>query len=195
MSPGMPSNGRMVVGLGNPGPEYDGTRHNVGFDVIDRLASKTSIPVELFGSNALSGMGSYRGRKVLLAKPTTYVNRSGAAVRALLSKHGLTPDQLLVVVDDINLPVGRVRLRPGGGAGGHNGLEDLIDSLQSSDFARLRIGVGNNFSRGRQADYVLSRFESDEEPIMEEAFEKSVDAVLMFVREGIDRAMNEANRG
>lgn len=190
----MSAAGRLIVGIGNPGVEYEGTRHNVGFDVIDRLAKKTGIEVETFGSNALSGAGSFRGRKIWLAKPTTYVNRSGSAVKSLLGKLGMTPDQLLVVVDDLNLPVGKVRLRANGGDGGHNGMSDLIDRLATSNFARLRIGIGNSFSVGRQSDYVLSPFEPDEAADIEAAYDRAIDSILLYVREGIDRAMNTANR-
>ncbi|NNE33667.1 MAG: aminoacyl-tRNA hydrolase [Rhodothermales bacterium] len=190
----MPPSGRLIVGLGNPGAEYDGTRHNVGFEVIDRLSEKTGVAVEKFGSNALFGSGSFRGRKIALAKPTTYVNRSGSAVNAILGKNRMTARQLLVVVDDLNLPVGKIRLRARGGDGGHNGLADLIDRLRTDEFARLRIGIGSDFRRGGQSDYVLSPFDPDEMPAVEAAYDKAVDAILVYVRDGIEKAMNRANR-
>jgi PTH1 family peptidyl-tRNA hydrolase len=190
----MPPSARLIVGLGNPGREYEGTRHNVGFEVIDRLATLTTIPVEDFASNALSGSGSFRGRKMILAKPTTYMNLSGLAVKSLLNKFGLSADQLLVVVDDLNLPVGKLRLRAGGGDGGHNGLQDLIERLGTDAFARLRVGIGSDFSRGGQSDYVLSPFDADQLPEIEAAYEKATKSIVVFVREGIERAMNTANR-
>ncbi len=190
----MPPAGRLIVGLGNPGSEYEGTRHNVGFEVIDRLSALTRIPVEDFGSNALSGSGSFRGRRIVLAKPTTYMNRSGTAVRSLLGKFGLNQDQFLVIVDDLNLPVGKIRLRTKGSDGGHNGLEDLIARLGTSDFARLRIGIGNEFGRGQQSDYVLSPFDRDQQEEIEAAYQKAIDATVLYVRNGLGQAMNIANR-
>lgn len=190
----MPSSGRLIVGLGNPGAEYDGTRHNVGFEIVDRLSRVTKIPVESFSSNALHGAGSFRGRKIMLAKPTTYVNLSGKAVQALLGKYRFSARDLLVIVDDLALPVGKIRLRARGGDGGHNGLTDLIARLGTDDFARLRIGIGSDFGRGQQSDYVLSPFDEDEMPLVEAACDRAVESILVYLRDGIQRAMNTANR-
>lgn len=191
----MPPKTFLIVGLGNPGSEYEGTRHNVGFDVVDAISAQTKIPVDDFGSNALSGFGSWRSRSIGLAKPTTFVNLSGSAVKSLLNKKRIPASQLLVVVDDLNLPVGKIRIRAKGGDGGHNGLTDIINRLGRSDFARLRVGIGSDFSRGRQADYVLSPFVGDEKTLIDEAIVKARDAALHFVRFGLSDAMNRHNRG
>lgn len=185
---------RLIIGLGNPGAEYDGTRHNIGFAVVDRLAEQARAPAfALEKGNALVTWGRLRGNPVGLAKPQTYMNRSGSAVRALVGRYGLTPQDVLVVVDDISLPVGRLRLRPGGSAGGHNGLQDVIDALGTDAYTRLRFGIGSDFARGRQADYVLSPFAPDEQEAVEEGLARAAEAALTFVREGLATAMNRFN--
>lgn len=183
---------RLIVGLGNPGAEYERTRHNVGFRVVDALADRLKLALKKKGET-LVGWGSWRGRSVGVAKPLAYMNRSGLALEPLVRRSGLSPVDLLVIVDDINLPTGRIRIREKGGAGGHNGLEDLIDWLDSDDFPRLRIGIGSEFERGRQSDYVLSVFEADELPLIDAAVEQSRDAALTFVTDGITTAMNRFN--
>jgi peptidyl-tRNA hydrolase, PTH1 family len=185
---------RLIIGLGNPGEEYAGTRHNVGFEVVDALAVDYKIRLALEGPHALAGWGSFRGRSVGLAKPITYMNRSGSAVHALVSRTGLQVSQILVVVDDINLPTGTVRIRQGGSAGGHNGIQDIIDRLRTDDFARIRIGVGNNFSRGRQVQYVLDPFPVEERPAIDNAVKTAAEAAVTFVTDGLITAMNRFNR-
>lgn len=185
---------RLIVGLGNPGPEYAGTRHNAGFDVIDALSAHTHIELRQEVLHSKLGWGRFRGREIGLAKPQTYMNLSGKAVAGLIGRFGLTRDDILVLVDDLNLPPGTIRLRQGGSAGGHNGIQDIIDKLGSDDFPRLRIGVGNQFARGRQVDYVLSRYTEEELPIMQEAINTARDAALTFVMEGLVTAMNRYNR-
>lgn len=185
---------RLVLGLGNPGPDYEGTRHNVGFRVIDRLAEATGIAVEAEAARALVGEGVWRGHPVALAKPLTFMNRSGQAVLALLKRYGLEPADVLVVYDDLALPVGAIRLRGKGGAGGHNGVQDLIHRLNSMEFPRLRVGVGDSFPHGGQVQYVLSPFEEEERPAVEEAVAAAAEAALTFIREGLTAAMNQHNR-
>lgn len=185
---------RLIIGLGNPGGEYDGTRHNVGFLVVDALAQRAGIPLKQEGAHALAGSGSFRGRSVGLVKPLTFMNRSGTAVHAMLTRSGLPTQDLIVVVDDINLPVGTVRIRKSGSAGGHNGIQDIIDRLHTDDFARIRIGIGNNFPRGRQVQHVLARFPEEDQPVIAEAVTQAADAAITFVTEGLVTAMNRFNK-
>jgi peptidyl-tRNA hydrolase, PTH1 family len=184
---------RLIVGLGNPGVEYEGTRHNVGFEVVDRLAATTGAVFKRDGQ-ALVAPASIRGRSAVLAKPQTYMNLSGVAVKQLAQRYGLIAPEVLVVVDDINLPPGMVRIRQRGSAGGHNGLQDIIERLGSDDFPRIRIGVGNDFPRGRQADYVLSPFTASERPVMDEAVQTAAEAASAFLIDGLMAAMNRYNQ-
>lgn len=183
----------LIVGLGNIGSEYAGTRHNVGFDVIDKLADTLSVTLGPGKGPFNVAEGRHRGRKVVLLKPTTYMNRSGKAVKKALHQFNMTMGECLICYDDLNLPLGTIRLRPQGSAGGHNGIGDIIDALGSRDFPRLRVGIGNDFPRGRQVDYVLSRFEADEMETLDEMLDRAHDAALCFVREGIVQAMNKYN--
>lgn len=188
----MPHSRRLIVGLGNPGAEYEGTRHNVGFMVIDALAEEKSVRLE-HDRDALVGKASHRSFPFDLVKPLTYVNRSGEAVRRLARARDLSPGEILVIVDDIHLAPGTLRLRPGGGSGGHNGLDDIIARLGTDAFPRLRLGIGNDFPRGGMVDYVLSPFTADERPFIEEAVERACQAALAFVTEGVEEAMNRFN--
>ncbi len=187
------SSKRLIVGLGNPGEGYADTRHNVGFFVVDSLADRLKLVLKKKGS-AIMAWGKWKGRPVGLAKPLAYMNRSGLSVEELARKNRLSPKDLLIVVDDINLPTGRVRIREKGGAGGHNGLEDIIDWLDSDAFPRVRIGIGNDFERGGQADYVLSTFDEAEWPLIDEAVLRARDAALTYVTDGIVTAMNRFSK-
>ncbi|MCH8276760.1 MAG: aminoacyl-tRNA hydrolase [Bacteroidetes bacterium] len=189
----MASPKRLIIGLGNPGDEYDQTRHNVGFMVVDALAEKTGTVLKTKGQ-AILGAGRWRSRPLVLAKPTTYMNRSGLAVQALMQNLKMEPVDLLVVVDDIHLPTGKIRLRDKGGTGGHNGLEDIIDWLGTDCFPRVRVGIGNEFTRGNQSDYVLSPFSEDEQTAIDTAIEHARDAALTFVTDGMITAMNRFSR-
>lgn len=183
----------LIVGLGNPGQEYEGTRHNVGFELIDNLSEKLTITLKPGNGLFFLGEGHFKGQKVTLLKPTTYMNHSGKAVTKALALTGEAPADCLVCYDDIHLETGRIKLKPSGSAGGHNGMKDIIDRLQTRDFPRLRIGIGNNFKRGRQSDYVLSPFSSSQRKLMDETLEVASDAILTFLRGDIERAMNEYN--
>ncbi|TVR18674.1 MAG: aminoacyl-tRNA hydrolase [Balneolaceae bacterium] len=183
----------LIVGLGNPGVEYKGTRHNVGFDLIDKLSDKLAITLEQGNGLFFIGEGHFKSKKVTLLKPTTYMNRSGKAVSKALAQTGDPISDCMVCHDDIHLDAGKIRLRPGGSSGGHNGITDIIDSLQAKNFPRLRIGIGNDFSRGRQSDYVLSPFTDSQQIVIDEALEVASDAILLFLRGGIDLAMNKFN--
>jgi PTH1 family peptidyl-tRNA hydrolase len=183
----------LIVGLGNIGAEYSGTRHNVGFELVDKMARELSVEFSTAGGPFLIAEGSFKGQPVHLIKPTTYMNRSGRAVSSALAITGNTLSDCLVCYDDINLPPGKIRLRPSGSAGGHNGIQDIIDRMQSRDFPRLRIGVGDDFRRGRQADYVLSPFTGEQRTHVDEALDDSVEALFTFMRASMEQAMNDHN--
>lgn len=182
----------IVLGLGNPGAEYAHTRHNIGFDVVDILASRHRIRLNLHRDHAHYGVGKIADIPVLLAKPMTYMNRSGEAARALLQRYPLEPARLLVIVDDVALPTGRIRIRPSGSDGGHNGLASIIQCAGTQAFPRVRVGIGNP-PPGQMVEYVLSRFLPQEQPIIEEALQRAADAVEMTIAEGVQAAMNRFN--
>ncbi|MBM4187244.1 MAG: aminoacyl-tRNA hydrolase [Gemmatimonadetes bacterium] len=187
---------RAIVGLGNPGPDYDGTRHNVGFALVDHLAARWGFgPFRREGPTRVS-RDMVRGREVWLLKPTTYMNRSGAALVALREEPSFDPaTDLLVVVDEAALPVGRFRLRSKGSAGGHNGLRSVEGALQGQDYARLRIGVGPvPPDYDDMADFVLDRFEPDEARAIDELLDPAADAVETWLEFGIEIAMTRHNR-
>lgn len=181
----------LIVGLGNPGAEYALTRHNVGFRVIETLASRHRIHAGRHERRALTGRGAIHGTPVAMARPLTFMNLSGESVGPLLGHFQLTPADLIVIADDIHLPVGRLRIRTGGSAGGHNGLKSLIHTLRTDQFARLRIGVGQ--PDGSQVDHVLGKFTRDELEPIAEAIERAADAVELAVAAGLDAAMQRYN--
>lgn len=197
---------RLVVGLGNPGPDYVGTRHNAGFMVLDRLADRLGVGFETEAARALCGEaalppdpdaapGTEAGAAaVALAKPLAFMNRSGPPVAALLDRYGLDPADLLLVYDDLALPLGALRLRGKGSAGGHNGVQSVIEALGSTEFPRLRVGVGNSFPPGGQVDFVLSPFDDAEREAAEAGLDEAADAALTFARHGLTAAMNRHNR-
>lgn len=185
----------IIVGLGNPTDQYAGTRHNVGFDVIDKLADEYNISVETRKGRAFVGSGMIAGRKVLLVKPQTYMNLSGESVRSLVDFYKIDVEsELLVIYDDVSLDVGQLRIRKKGSAGGHNGLKNIVQHLGSGDFARIRVGVGGKPDPGYDlADYVLGHFAGEEKKVMEEAVAKAAEAVICMVTDGVDLAMNRFN--
>lgn len=183
----------LIAGLGNIGPDYEGTRHNIGFELADRLAEKLSARFTLGDGPFLIAEGSFKGEKIYLIKPTTYMNRSGSAVSRAAALTDTRFSDCLISYDDINLPAGKIRYRPSGSAGGHNGIKDIINRLQTNKFPRLRIGIGGDFARGRQADYVLSPFTSDQRNIMDETLNEAVESVFTYLRGGIEMAMNNYN--
>ena len=184
----------LIVGLGNPGPEYVDTRHNAGFLAVDRLAERVGASLDTEAAGSLVGEGVWRGEALAVAQPQTFMNRSGPAVEGLMRRYGLAADRVLLVYDDLALPVGRIRLRGKGSAGGHNGVQSVIDALGSAEFPRLRIGVGNRFESGRQVDYVLSPFDADEHDTVDGALDRAVDAALAVARDGLVAAMNVHNQ-
>lgn len=183
----------LIFGLGNIGAEYANTRHNIGFVVMDALAQSTGATFETDRYASVARI-KYRGRTLVLIKPTTYMNHSGKAVRYWINREKVALDKVLVVVDDIALPLGAIRLRAKGGDGGHNGLENIIYHLETIEFPRLRFGIGDDFARGTQVDYVLSQWTRKEEKILIPRIPEAVDAIKNFVTIGLERTMNEVNK-
>ena len=185
---------RLIVGLGNPDPEYQWTPHNLGFLAVDELANRGGIRVERPEGKALVGRGKLAGQEVLLAKPQTYMNLSGVSVRELLGKYELTPDDLLVLWDEVQLPWGSIRLAPDGTAGSHNGAKSVIGSLGTQKFARLRLGCGPDHPLGSRKEYVLRPMKKAELEVAAEEVAQAGDAVELWLTNGIDAAMNKFNR-
>jgi peptidyl-tRNA hydrolase, PTH1 family len=183
---------KLVVGLGNPGRRYAGTRHNVGFDVLDLLAGRHRLDWESAPAEAV--IAKWRAASVLLAKPLTFMNLSGYAVGELLRYYKIDIQDFLIVVDDVNLDLGRLRARASGSAGGHNGLKSIIAALGTEEFARLRVGVGRGDARRDLADHVLATFDPEERTEVAEAVGRAADAAELFVTEGIAPVMNRFNR-
>ena len=185
----------IIVGLGNPGKEYEGTRHNVGFEVIDRIAEKYNIAVDGKKHRALIGKGMIGGQKVILAKPQTYMNLSGESVRSLLDYYKVDEtEELLVIYDDISMENGQIRIRAKGSAGGHNGIKNIIAHLNGQVFPRIKVGVGEKPPRYDLADYVLGHFSKAEQELMEEGYDHALHAAEQIIDGEITAAMNEYNR-
>ena len=185
----------VIAGLGNPGKEYTNTRHNAGFGVIDALAEKYDISVMSIKNRALTGKGIIDGKKVVLVKPITFMNRSGESIRPLADYYKIDPEsELIVISDDINLPPGQIRIRKKGSAGGHNGLKNIIHHLGNENFQRIRVGVGEKPKENDLADYVLGRFSKEESSLIWDGTKKALQAVEMMLAGDTDRAMNEFNR-
>jgi PTH1 family peptidyl-tRNA hydrolase len=182
----------VIVGLWNPGKKYDLTRHNVGFEAIDRLAQKYQIKVNKIKYKALIGEGQIEGEKVLLVKPQTYMNLSGETVLSICNFYQIEPENLIVIYDDVDTDAGKLRIRKKGSAGTHNGMRHIIMLLQKDDFPRIRIGIGRS-NQLELRDFVLQRFSKDEMITMDETLNKAADAAVMIIREGIDLAMNRFN--
>ena len=186
---------RLIVGLGNPGRKYEKTRHNIGFMVVDRLADIIGLTAEEKKFNAFIGHGRINEEKVILVKPQTYMNLSGDAVQALLGWYKLDASRLLVIYDDLDLPCGRIRLRPGGGTGGHRGMESIIVSIGDDSFPRVRVGIGKPASeKVATVNFVLGQIGGEEGELLLEAVDLAAEAVICLVREGVDQAMNIYNR-
>lgn len=185
---------KIVVGLGNPGKKYVNTRHNIGFDAVDALASKHNIKFNKEKFNAIFGEGNICGEKVLIVKPQTFMNLSGEAVRDIVSWFKEKPDNVLVIFDDISLPVGKLRIRPKGSAGGHNGIKSIIYQLGSDTFPRIKIGVGSPQNKDYDlADFVLGKFSKDETAVLIKSVVRVTDAVEDIIINGTEHAMNIYN--
>lgn len=184
----------LIVGLGNPTKEYERTRHNAGFGAVDMLADKLNVTVAERKHKGLCGKGMIGGEKVILLKPQTYMNLSGESVRSAADFYKIDPEHIIVMYDDIDLDVGKLRVRARGSAGGHNGIKNIIAHLGTQEFPRVRIGVGAKPDRMDLADYVLGRFSQVERQVMEDAFKEAAEAAIAIVEDGIDAAMNRFNR-
>ena len=184
---------RIIVGLGNPGAEYARTRHNVGFWVAEQVVERARMKFGPDYGRARLAEGSWRGVPFAVGMPQTYMNVSGESVVALRRRYGVTESDILVLVDDIALDPGVIRIRPAGSDGGHNGLADITERLGTDQFPRLRIGVGKDFPRGRQSDYVLQPFTPEQLALVEAALPVAADAALTFIAEGLNTAMNRFN--
>lgn len=181
----------LITGLGNPGKEYENTRHNIGFKIVDALASTTCFSTVRYGEMA---MIHYRGKTLLLLKPNTYMNLSGKAVKYWVEKETIDWSHLLVISDDLSLPFGQIRLRASGSDGGHNGLRSIIEHLATRDFPRLRFGIGNQFPKGQQVNYVLGEWNDEEKKALPGKIENAIGAVFEYVQAGLAQAMNKYNR-
>ena len=184
----------LIIGLGNPTREYAGTRHNIGFSVIQRLADELNIDLNVKQHKAICGKGYIGGEKVLLMEPQTYMNLSGEAVRAAVDFYKLSNEDLIVIYDDISLDVGGLRIRKKGSAGGHNGIKNIIAHLGTDEFARIKVGVGNKPQGWDLADYVLGRFPEAELETVRESVKCAAEACQCMINEGIDVAMNQYNK-
>ena len=180
----------LIVGLGNIGAEYKNTRHNIGFKVLDMLAEQSGT---FFSSDRLADVAEikYKGKTLILIKPTTYMNLSGKAVNYWLQKEKILQENMLVITDDIALPFGTIRIRPKGSDGGHNGLKSINESINTQDYPRLRFGVGNNFPKGRQAEYVLGEWNEEELKVLEQRIDVATQVVKSFASTGLQRTMND----
>ena len=183
----------LVVGLGNIGAEYASTRHNMGFMVLDAFAKASNALFETKRYGDLAEV-SFKGRHITLLKPSTYMNLSGNAVRYWMNRYSFPLENLLVISDDLNLPFGTIRMRTGGSAGGHNGLSHIEESLGTDRYTRIRIGIGNEFSRGGQIDFVLGDLSEEERAAVPEICERVISGIKAFVTVGPERAMNDLNR-
>lgn len=183
----------LIVGLGNIGDEYTNTRHNIGFVLIDALAKslQATFTVDRLASVATA---SYKGRQIVMIKPSTYMNLSGKAVHYWMQKEKIAIENVLVLVDDLALPFGTLRMKSKGSAGGHNGLKNIQELLGSENYARMRFGVGNDFKKGQQIDFVLGEWRTEEKVLISQISEKAVSAIQMFLTLGVDKAMTFANQ-
>lgn len=183
----------VIVGLGNPGKKYEKTRHNMGFLAIDKLAEQHDIKINKLKHKALVGDGFISGRKALLVKPQTYMNLSGESVREIVDYYDVDLEELIVIYDDFDLETGAIRIRKKGSAGSHNGMKSIIGQLQSKDFPRIRIGIGKSGGGAEWKDFVLGKTSKQDEKLIEDAVERTADAVACILEKGIDKAMNEYN--
>ena len=183
-----------IVGLGNPGRQYEETKHNVGFKVIDKLAEKNDIKVDKLKNKAFVGDGTIRNKRLLLVKPQTYMNLSGESVREIVNFYKIPQERFVVIFDDTSLPCGSVRIREKGSHGGHNGIRNIIDQMGTDQFYRIKVGIGEKPSGWDLADYVLGKFNEDDLPAMDEGMDKAVKGVELMLSRGIAEAANRVNQ-
>jgi PTH1 family peptidyl-tRNA hydrolase len=184
---------KLIVGLGNPGKDYMGTRHNIGFGVITRLSDKYNIGMKSKEHKAVCGKGMIGGEKVILAQPQTFMNLSGESVKSFADYYKIEPEDIIVAFDDIDLEVGQIRVRRKGSAGGHNGIKNIIAQLGSNEFPRVKVGVGAKPEGGDLIRHVLGHFSKEDEKVISEVLDEAADAVEMIVTEGVEPAMNRYN--
>ena len=184
---------KIIVGLGNPGAKYIGTRHNIGFRIIDLLASRWEIPVSERRPKVAIGKGRRADEEIILAKPRTFMNNSGEAIAYLSSRFGIKPHELLIVYDEMALPIGKLRLRAGGSDAGHNGIKSIISAIGTLEFPRVRVGIGKPEQNLGQISHVIGRFSKEEAPLMTQAVSTVADMIDTFIQEGIDKSMNLFN--
>lgn len=183
----------IIAGLGNPGKDYQNTRHNVGFEAVELLADKYHISIDTKKHKGLIGKGVIEGQKVILVKPQTYMNLSGECIREVMDYYKVSPEELLVIYDDVTLDVGRLRIRKKGSAGGHNGIKSIISHVGTDAFPRIRIGVGNKPPRMDLADYVLGHFAGEDKENIKEGYEAAAAAAPLMITDRVDEAMNQFN--
>lgn len=183
----------VIIGLGNPGSRYDNTRHNVGFDTVDYLADKYGIKVSKLKFKALYGDGSISGERVILVKPQTFMNLSGESVREIIDWYKVPMSNLIIIYDDTDLSLGKIRVRPKGSSGTHNGMRSVIYQIQSDDFPRVRIGIGRPPESWELADFVLSKINGDDKKLINESIVNAADAAVTIVKSGVNAAMNKYN--
>ncbi|MCX8129846.1 MAG: aminoacyl-tRNA hydrolase [Clostridia bacterium] len=184
----------IVVGLGNPGNKYDNTRHNVGFDTIDYLSAKHGIRITKLKHKALSGDGTISGQRVILVKPQTYMNLSGESVREIIEWYKIPLSNIILIYDDIDLAVGKIRVRPKGSSGTHNGMRSILYHVQSEEFPRIRIGIGRPPEGWALADFVLSKFNEQDRKLINASITNAADAVEAIIKSGVEAAMNKFNK-
>jgi len=182
----------LIVGLGNIGSEYEGTRHNIGFDVVDAFVEKHEGTYRVDRLAIVSEL-KIKGKTVVCMKPSTYMNLSGKAVKFWKEKENILTENLLVIVDDLAIPLDKIRLRASGSDAGHNGLKSIQESLQTDKYSKLRFGIGNNFSKGKQVDYVLGRWTNEERPLVQLKVQKSTEMIESFIQNGVDLTMTQYN--
>lgn len=185
---------KLIVGLGNPGKQYDKTRHNIGFEVVDKLSEKLNIPLDRAKFQGIYGVGHVGGEKVFLLKPLTYMNLSGESIRAMIDFYQIDDEELVVIYDDLDLPVGKIRLRQKGSAGGHNGIKSTIAHLGTQEFNRIRVGIDRPPSGMKVPDYVLGRFTKEEQEMMGEVIQRCADACDDWITKPFLQIMNEYNQ-
>jgi len=185
---------KLIVGLGNPGKQFDHTRHNIGFDVIDKLSEQLNIPLSQAKFKGLFGAGIVKGEKVILLKPLTYMNLSGESIGAVMDYYDIEIDDLLVIYDDLDLPTGKIRLRQKGSAGGHNGIKSTIAHTGTQEFKRIRVGISRPQNRMPITDYVLGKFSKEEQEEMDQAINKACDACEAWVEMPFLQVMNQYNQ-
>ena len=183
----------LIVGLGNPEPEYSNTRHNMGFDVINHISEKSNIQVEKKGFDSLYGMGQIRDKKVILVKPQTYMNLSGEAIIKFVNYYKIDKKNIIVIYDDIDINPGNVKIRKKGSAGTHNGMKSVVENLNTEDFSRIRIGIGMPKDKCQLIDYVISKLSKEEYKILEKGIEIGTNAVFQILEDVIDNAMKKVN--